>query len=286
MPCTSRRLLPLAAAVLGGALSLAAASAHADQLAQIKAKKTLVCGTFGAIPPFGYPDPKTRETVGSDVDLCRAVAKELGVAAEVRGFPVGVHIPELKLGHIDIIIANMGYTKTRAEQVEFSDAYNVGKEVAVVPKAAGIATLAQLDGKKISATKGSTSETAIKLRLKGAQPLTYQDASSAFLALQQGKVDAFVINNVSAAAFANQSQKGPKPAMVLDEELYVQPVAVGMAKGETALIAEINRVLHRLESSGYMDQHWAKWFGESSDYQLKRPYKVTPIKDIRFEPLP
>ncbi|BCN37798.1 ABC transporter [Alicycliphilus denitrificans] len=276
----------LAATAMGLGVAALSASAHADQLANIKAKKTLVCGTFAAIPPFGYPDPKTRETIGSDIELCRAVAKEMGVNAEIRGFPVGVHIPELKLGHIDIIIANMGYTKTRAEQVEFSDAYNVGAEVAVVPKDSGIKTLSNLDGKKISATKGSTSETAIKLRLKEAQPLTYQDASSAFLALQQGKVDAFVINNVSAAAFANQSQKGPKPSMVLDEPLYVQPVVIGMTKGETALIKEINTILRKLEDSGYMDQHWNKWFGDGSDYKLKRPYKVTPIKDVKFEPLP
>lgn len=280
MPSTSRLLPVLIAAACLGTV------AHADQLDKIKAKKTLVCGTFGAIAPFGYPDPKTRETIGSDVELCHAVAKEMGLTAEVRGFPVGVHIPELKLGHIDIIIANMGYTKTRAEQVEFSNAYNVGKEVALANTASGLKTLAQLDGKKISATKGSTSETAIKLRLKGATPLTYQDASSAFLALQQGKVDAFVINNVSAAAFALQSQKGARPAAVIEEELYVQPVAIGMNKGETALINEVNSVLNKLEASGYMDQHWNKWFGEGSDYKLKRPYKVTAIKDIKFEPLP
>ncbi len=107
----------LAATAMGLGVAALSASAHADQLANIKAKKTLVCGTFAAIPPFGYPDPKTRETIGSDIELCRAVAKEMGVNAEIRGFPVGVHIPELKLGHIDIIIANMGYTKTRAEQV-------------------------------------------------------------------------------------------------------------------------------------------------------------------------
>ncbi len=280
MPSTSRLLPVLIAAACLGTV------AHADQLEKIKAKKTLVCGTFAAIAPFGYPDPKTRETIGSDVELCHAVAKEMGLAAEVRGFPVGVHIPELKLGHIDIIIANMGYTRTRAEQVEFSNAYNVGKEVALANTASGLKTLAQLDGKKISATKGSTSETAIKLRLKGATPLTYQDASSAFLALQQGKVDAFVINNVSAAAFALQSQKGGRPAAVIEEELYVQPVAIGMAKGEPALVNEINAVLNKLEASGYMDQHWNKWFGEGSDYKLKRPYKVTPIKDVKFEPLP
>lgn len=283
---TSFSIAPALLATLGVAAAMFSASASADQLDNIKAKKTLVCGTFAAIAPFGYPDPKTRETVGSDVELCHAIAKEMGVKAEVRGFPVGVHIPELKLGHIDIIVANMAYTKSRAEQVEFSDAYNVGKEVAVVGKNSGITTLDGLTGKKVSSTKGSTSEMAIKLGLKGATAVTYQDASSAFLALQQGKVDGFVINNVSAAAFVLQSQKGPKPAVMLEQEIYVQPMGIGMTKGETALIKEVNGILHKLEASGYMDQHWKKWFGEDSEFKLKRPYKVTPIKDVKFEAFP
>ena len=72
----------------------------------------------------------------------------------------------------------------------------------------------------------------------------------------------------------------------MDEELYIQPVAIGMTKGETALHNEINAVLNKLEASGYMDQHWKKWFGDDSEYKLKRPYKVTAIKDLKFEALP
>jgi polar amino acid transport system substrate-binding protein len=284
MALESRILSAIAAVGIG--LCAAATGAHADQLQDIKAKKSLVCGTFGAIAPFGYADPKTRETVGADVELCKAVAKELGVEAVVRGFPVGVHIPELKLGNIDIIIANLGYTKTRAEQIQFSDAYNVFKEVISVTKASGITTLDQLAGKKISATKGSTSETAVKLRLPTSTPMTFQDASSAFLALQQGKVDGFAINNVSAAAFALQSANSPRPTVVLAEHTYLQPVGIGMRLGETALATEINGILGKLEKSGYMDAHWRKWIGADSDFKLTRSYKVAPIKDIAFDPLP
>lgn len=82
---------------------IASVPAHADRLQDIKAKKTLVCGTFAAIEPFGYSDPQTRQTVGYDVDICKAVAKELGVALEHRGLTVEARIPELNLGHVDIL---------------------------------------------------------------------------------------------------------------------------------------------------------------------------------------
>jgi polar amino acid transport system substrate-binding protein len=261
-------------------------SAQANQLDNIKAKKKLVCGTFGAISPFGFPDPKTRETVGHDVDLCKAIAKEMGVEAVIRGYPVGAHIPEIKLGHIDIIIANMGYTQSRAKQVDFSNAYNVFKEVVSVNKDSGITSFDQLAGKKLSSTKGSTSEQAIRLKLTSATPMTFQDAAAAFLALQQGKVDGFVINNVSAANFAVLSANSPKPSVVLDQTLYLQPVAIGVKQGEPELLAEVNTILGKLESSGYMQQAWDKWIGANTDLKLVRTYKTTPIKDIDFQPMP
>ena len=52
--------------------------ASADQLGDIMARKELRCGTFADVPPFAAPDPKTREMVGFDVDLCNAIAKRLG----------------------------------------------------------------------------------------------------------------------------------------------------------------------------------------------------------------
>ncbi len=275
--------------LIGTALALGMVfnvSANANQLEDIKTSKKLVCGTFGAIAPFGYPDPKTRETIGHDVDLCKAIAKEMGLEPVIRGFPVGAHIPELKLGHIDIIIANMGYTQTRAKQVVFSDAYNVFKEVVSVNKDSGITTFAQLAGKKLSSTKGSTSEQAIRLKLTSATPMTFQDAAGAFLALQQGKVDGFVINNVSAANFAVLSAKSPKPSVVLDETLYLQPVGIGTKQGEPELTAEINRILGKLETTGYMQQAWDKWIGANTELKLVRTYKTIPIKDIDFQPMP
>ena len=57
------------------AAALFAQAAHADQLADIKQKGTLVCGTLGTAEPFSFPNPQTRETQGYDVDFCSAIAK-------------------------------------------------------------------------------------------------------------------------------------------------------------------------------------------------------------------
>src|SRR4051795_7481437 len=98
---------------------LAAAPASADQLADIMQRKELRCGTFADVPPFAAPDSKTREMVGFDVDLCGAIAKHLGVVAKITPLSVDALIPEVKLLHVDITVANLAYTLSRAEQIQF-----------------------------------------------------------------------------------------------------------------------------------------------------------------------
>src|SRR5205814_3995892 len=96
-------------------------AASADQWQDIQARKELRCGTFADVPPFAAPDSKTREMVGFDVDLCAAIAKSLGVVAKITPLSVDARVPEVKLGHVDITVANLAYTVSRAEQIQFSD---------------------------------------------------------------------------------------------------------------------------------------------------------------------
>ncbi|MGO7374168.1 transporter substrate-binding domain-containing protein, partial [Rhizobium ruizarguesonis] len=72
---------------------------------------------FADVPHFASPDPKTREMAGFDVDLCGAIAKELGVKAEIKPVSVEARVPEVKLGRVDITVANLAYTLSRAEQI-------------------------------------------------------------------------------------------------------------------------------------------------------------------------
>ncbi|MGI4812379.1 MAG: transporter substrate-binding domain-containing protein [Janthinobacterium lividum] len=261
-------------------------AAQADQLQQIKDRKTLVCGTFAGIEPFGYADPKTRQTVGFDVDLCAAVAHEMGVALDHRGLAVEARIPELNLGRVDILIANLAYSQSRAKQIDYSDAYYLGADMVIVRKDAGITSLEQLAGKRISATKASTSEQAVRIRLPTATPVTFQDASAAYLALQQGKVEGATFNALTSAMFVHEGEKEGHPVLLIKEPLMVEPTGIGVKKGEPALLAEMNRVLGVLEASGELTRLWNKWLGPNTAYGLTRDFKTTPIKDIKFTPLP
>lgn len=263
---------------------LAIAVAQADQLSDIMAKQSLSCGVYADVPPFSAPDPKTRELVGMDVDLCKALAKTLGVALELKPLSVEARIPEVKMGRTDVIFANLAYTKTRADQIQFSDPYYIAKETLVVRAANADQPKSFFKDKRISSTKGSTSEQSI--RLAGATPVTFQDTGSAYMALQQNKVVGLVTNTMTALKLVNQAKAGGVELAIAKEPMALEPIGAGMRRDEPAFLAKVNESLMAMEKAGEIDAIWERWIGPNTEYKMVREDKVQPLSALKFEPLP
>ncbi|MGI4941185.1 MAG: ABC transporter substrate-binding protein [Janthinobacterium lividum] len=258
--------------------------ALADQWDDITQRKELKCGTFADVPPFAAPDPKTREMVGFDVDLCKALAKHLGLSAAVTPLSVEARVPEVQMGRVDVTIANLAYTTSRANQIQFSDPYYVAKEMLAVRASNPAATPADLKGKRISAAKGSTSE--LSITLNGSDPVTFQDTGSAYMALQQNKSVGMVANTMTITKLVNQSQASGSPLRMVSAPMLLEPVGIGMKKGEAQLLAKVNEALYAMDKSGEINVMWNKWLGPDTEFKLTRDEKVQPITAITFTPIP
>jgi polar amino acid transport system substrate-binding protein len=269
-----------ATAGLGALMSVATA----DQLSDIVQRKELRCGTFADVPPFAAPDPKTREMVGFDVDLCKAMAKRLGLTANVTPLSVEARVPEVKLGHVDITVANLAYTLGRAEQIQFSDPYYLAKEMLAVKASDPGTTKADFKGKRLASTKGSTSELSIKMN--ESEPLTFVDTGSAYMAVQQNKAVGMVANTMTITKLVNESKTAGQPLKMIEEPMAFQPIGVGMKKDEPALLAKINETLLAMDQAGEINQLWDKWLGPSTEYKMTRTDKVVPLSQLKFTPLP
>ena len=271
-------------ATLACALGLASLAAQADQWDDIAQRKELRCGTFADVPPFAAPDPKTREMVGFDVDMCNAIAKRLGVAAKVTPLSVEARVPEVKMGRVDITVANLAYTLGRAEQIQFSDPYYLAKEMLAVKASDPSNSKADYKGKRLASTKGSTSELSIKMN--GSDPVTFQDTGSAYMAVQQNKALGMVANTMTITKLVNQSKTGGVELKMIPEPMAFQPIGVGMKKDEPALLAKINATLVEMDKAGEINQIWAKWLGPDTEFKLVREDRVVPIEQLKFEPIP
>ncbi|KQM80055.1 ABC transporter substrate-binding protein [Xylophilus sp. Leaf220] len=261
---------------LGTALVLLAAfgGAQADQLADIKARGTLVCGTLTSTEPLGFQDPKTRQIVGFDVDMCAAIARRMGLKLEHRGLSIEQRIPELSTGRVDLVSAALGYTKERAQQVAFTAAHYQVPIRVMVRKGAGIDSFAKLADKRVSAVKSATTEIFARRGLPKTTIVTYQDGPSAFLALMQDKVDGFSTSHTAGLRYLAES-KGE--AVFIDDSLAWEPTALGVKKDEPALLAAVDQALEAMEKDGEIDGIWNRWYGPDTRFAFKREKKLTPI---------
>ncbi|WP_249407609.1 ABC transporter substrate-binding protein [Rhizobium sp. CFBP 8752] len=266
----------LASLAIALPIAFSAVAAKADQLEDIKARGTMVCGTLGTSQPFSFQDNATRTLVGYDVDVCKYVADKLGVKVEYKLLAVAARIPELQSGRVDIVAANLGWSKDRAEQIEFSHRYYTTPQKLLVRADSDIKTIEDLAEKRIGATKGSSSERVIQERLPNARVIGYADSPAAFLSLQQRKVDAQFASELVLVRLVNQSPDG-SPTRILDKVVVDEPWGLGIKKGELGLLKAVNSALDEAESSGEGQKIYDKWFGDATDYKLKRSFTIGPI---------
>ncbi len=253
--------------------------AQADQLAAIKAKGELVCGTLGTDEPNSFIDAKSRQLVGYEVDLCRAIAQGLGVKPVIKQLAVAARIPELQQGRIDILTASLTHNKEREALVDFSlSTFYTGQRV-LVKKSSHITTVAGLAGKKVLTVKGGTQEPNIRKAVPGVEVVTFETAGQAYLGLQQGKGAGYVDDEVSLLNNYAKLGAAQKDYIVLPQNISQEVFAFGIRKGETGVKTAVDQVLRGLEKSGEAEKLFFKWYGPTSNVKFQtRTFKIESDK--------
>ena len=262
----------LAAVALVGA-------AHADQLDDIKKKGVIVFGVLGTDEPNSFVDPKSRDIVGYEVDIAKAIAQKIGVKAEFKQLAVAARIPELQQGRVDVLAASLTHNKERESQIDFSLTTFVTGQKVLVKTSSGISDIGQLAGKKVLTVKGGTQEPNIRKAVPNVDVVTFETTQQAFLALQQGKGVGYV--NDEASLVNDYAKLGPakKDYAILPTSISVEPLALGIRKNEPALKGVIDSTLRGLESSGEAEKLFIKWYGPATKLQFdKRSFKIDSDK--------
>jgi len=275
------RAKALATSLIAASLITTTLAARADQLDDIKKKGELVVGVLGTDEPNSFIDPKTREIVGYEVDLASAVAKKLGVKLTLKQLAVAARIPELQQGRVDLLAASLTHNKEREQVIDFSLTSFVTGQKVLVRKDSGITQLSQLGGKKVVTIKGGTQEPNIRKAVPGVDVVTFETGPQAFQALQQGKGVGFVNDEVSL--IDDYAKLGPqqKDYAILPQNISVEPLALGIRKGEKTLKAAVDGTLRELEKSGDAEKLFFKWYGPGS--RLKFPSRSFKIESDKVE---
>ena len=143
----------------------------------------------------------------------------------------------------------MTVTDERKEEVNFTDSYATGVQVVIVPENSEIASLDDLEGKKIGTQLGTTGDTYSKDDYGEENVTSYGKGADAVIALKGGDVDAVIIDNEPAKAFVAENE-GLK---ILDTEYQVEDYAIAVAKDQPTLLSDLNKALEKLTADGTLD---------------------------------
>ena len=213
---------------------------------------TLIMGTNAEFPPYEFYEDN--EIVGIDVEIAKAIAEKLGMELQVEDMSFDAIIPAVTSGKADFGAAGMTVTEERLQSVDFTDTYANSNQVAIVQEGSEIAGSEDLKGKVLGVQLGTTGD-ALATEIEGATVERYNKGLEAVQSLKQGKIDAVVIDQATAEAFA----KNTDGIQILEEKMSEEEYAIALKKGNEELLDKMNSAITELKADGTIDEIVAKY---------------------------
>ena len=201
-----------------------------------------------AYPPFEMRD-KQGAPAGISVEIARALGDSLGKEVVVENLAFDGLIPSLKTGKIDLIISSMTATAQRAESIDFSEPYLRTGLCLLVGKESSIESFDDLlsEGRMVAVKNGTTGHQYAVNALESERVLVLDSESSCVLEVVQGKAVAFIYDQMST--YKNWKRHEETTRAILTP-FQSESWAIGVRKGRSDLLADVNQFLNDYQSSG------------------------------------
>jgi polar amino acid transport system substrate-binding protein len=204
----------------------------------------LTMSTNAAFPPYeSTTDDGGFE--GIDVEIAGAIADKLGLELQIDDMDFDSALLAVQQGKSDIVMAGVSVTDDRLLVMDFSDSYATGIQVVIVPEGSEV-TLDNLGDHLIGTQRATTGNIYCTDDYGEDHVVAFDNGITAIQALNNGQVDCVVIDSAPAQAFV-----AANPGLtILDTEYVEEEYAIGLNKGNTALLDAINGALAELEEDG------------------------------------
>jgi putative glutamine transport system substrate-binding protein len=260
MKTTGSKYLYVIAVVFFMLLTFGACSGDDAQVKAIRERGVLRVGVKVDVPNFGYMNPDTGEIEGMEVDLARALAKEIlgdGSAIRLVNITAQTRGPMLDNGEIDLVIATFTVTEERKTLFNFSRPYYNDELGYLVQSGAPVEHPGELDGKTIGVAQAGTAKRALEdeCALLGVNVTINQYASYPEVkdALIGGMVEAFVADKSILFGYLDEE------CVLLEEGFNPQQYCVASKLENDKLAAYIDGLLDMMEKNGALDAICEKW---------------------------
>jgi polar amino acid transport system substrate-binding protein len=255
------------------------ALAQGPTLDKIKNSGVFTVGVRPASPPFSFIN-KQNERAGFSNELAALVHKgieqKLGktIKLEMKESTPATRIPLLTSMSVDLIAETMTDTRARRDSVDFSLTFFVTGADFIVKKGSPIKGAKDIAGKRIGTQQGSTNERILREKYSKAELVTFPDQAAAYMALQQGKLDAYCNDAIQLWGLKFKSAN-PDQWEVVGDWISYEPYGMAMRKNDSDFRAVVNNALMEAIEGGEYFKLYEKWFGPKSDvpYPMSEAFK-------------
>ena len=234
-----------------GSVSGSASGSNTNAAYTTVTEGKLTMSTNASFPPYEMvADDGSFE--GIDIEVAGAIADKLGLELQVDDMGFDAALQAAQTGKSDMVMAGVTVTEERQSVMDFTDSYANGVQVVIVKEDSAIQTLDDLaNANMIGCQMGTTgyiycSDTVENGGYGEDHVTPYDDGAAAIQALVNGQIDAVVIDNIPAQEYV-KANPGLK---ILDTEFANEDYAIGVAKGNAALLDAINGALAELKADG------------------------------------
>jgi glutamate/aspartate transport system substrate-binding protein len=281
-------LTTAAAAQTGGSEGLS------PTLANIKRTHLVRLGYRESSPPFSFLDQANRP-IGYSLELCEAIVEEIGVEVDDPNLKIEYvkvtsddRIPAVVQNKIDLECGSTTANAERGRQVAFSPLIFVAGTKLMVPKASTVSGAADLKGKTVVVTRGTTNEQAMhnvnKKFSLGLNIVASPDHEQSYQMLMDGKADAFATDDILLFGLIAR-HKAQDRFRVTGEYLSYDPYGIMFRKGEPQLTAVVERTFRKLGSNRDLIPLYNKWFVSRLPTGEKLNVAISPQLEEAFKAL-
>lgn len=255
--------------IAGTALLAMAQPVLADTLKKVKESGVMTMGIRESSYPLSYLDDR-QVPIGYHIDICNRVVDAVKARLALPGLKVQHQavtsqnrIPLVTNGTVDLECGSTTNNEARQRQVAFAPTTFVTNVRMAVKKASGIASLAQLNGKPVATTTGTTSVQLLRAHEKGKgveiKEAYGKDHADSFLLLETDRAVAFVMDDNLLAGLIVTS-KNPADYAIVGEVLNVEPIAIMLRRDDAPFKQLVDDTVRGLMKSGEIDKLYTKWF--------------------------
>lgn len=266
------KAVAVAAASGGASAAIPGRAAECEKSVLQASKETgiLKVGVTTSVPYFGFIDEHGNHA-GFDYDIAMEIAKRLNVKPQVTQVTSATRIPLLQQGRVDLIASTITHYRSRDDVIDFSIDYFYTQQTMMVRRDSNIRKVSDMKGKRLGTSIGSGTVKYFKEAEPGVTIQTFEVEGDAFVALQQGLIDAMATDMTQLAGF-RANAKNPNDFIVLGKEGTYGggPFGLGLRENDSKWRDFVNYTLQDMWIDGTWDKLFNKWLGPNTKMQLTK----------------